>query len=528
MHIKNSTRLAMTVGGGLITALPWWDFPGILLLVSFIPLLLVEEDVQKKDEGLPAVLFYSFGFFITWNIIVTWWLARIHLIGGISVILLNSALMSLVFMLYSAIKKGTGSGAGILVILWTGFEYLHHSGDLSWPWLSLGNGLAVNAAAVQWYEYTGMTGGTLWVLLVNVMLLAVVKPGFWHGKGKQATVFGVILPVILIALPYAVSLHIYRTWDPAAGRYSFLILQPVADPYGDKFSGRTNEQRLDQLLELARKNIYPGIDFIVTPETSVDSIWITDPGNEILGRFREFSSEYPGTGLIVGATTFSSVGCGEQSFTTRINESGELYEVQNSVVYFERGEYSGVYHKHHLANGVEQVPFQEFFSFLRWFSVDLEGVSGSMKAGPGAEVLVWPHHDSITMASLICFESSYGNYAAGMVVRGAEIIVVLSNDGWFRDTGAYRQHLRLSRIRAVETRRDIVRAANTGISCHITSRGDITGSLGWWEQGAVVVHAAANNEKTFYVRSGDFTGRAALFFSFLLILNLAVRKLHLK
>ena len=146
----------------------------MFLLVCFVPLFLVEDDLENYGEGSLSTLPFSFVFFLIWNIIVTWWIARIHLAGGLSVIILNAAIMSLVFFIYSAIKKNSGGGVAIFLILWTAFEFLHHRGDLSWPWLSLGNGLAGDIRIIQWYEYTGMPGGTVWVLLSNIMIYVVI------------------------------------------------------------------------------------------------------------------------------------------------------------------------------------------------------------------------------------------------------------------------------------------------------------------------------------------------------------------
>jgi apolipoprotein N-acyltransferase len=112
-----------------------------------------------------------------------------------------------------------------------------------------------------------------------------------------------------------------------------------------------------------------------------------------------------------------------------------------------------------------------------------------------------------------------------MALKGANILLVMSNDGWFKDTGAHLQHLRLSQIRAIETRRSIVRAANTGISGHISQRGEIVGLLGWWEEGTLYVEVACNHRITFFSLFGDYIGRTALFFSTLALLNLFVRSL---
>ncbi len=512
----------LAVSGGLLAALPWWGAPSVLLLICFVPLLFIEEELQKEGGHLFSVLPVSFIFFFSWNLAVTWWIARIHFIGGMSVIILNAAIMSLVFMLYAAIKKGTGAGAAVFVILWAGFEFLHHRGDLSWPWLSLGNGLAGDIRMVQWYEYTGMAGGTIWVLLVNVMLFELIKHGHRYIRFRSLVIRSALFLFILV-VPPSVSLYMYNSYKPNDNPVSFLVLQPVMDPYGDKFSG--NSRRLDQLLFMAESNMHMEPDYIVAPETSVDSIWITDGDNEIIFRMGEFMERYPGTGMVIGATTFSKVSRHEKSVTTRVDAQGRFYEVQNSALYFDSGKLSGVYHKHYLANGVEQVPFQEILGLPGRLSLDMGGVSGSMKPGSGPEVFRSQlNDDAPVLGTLICFESSYGEYAAGMVRKGAELIIVISNDGWFKNTGAYRQHLRLSRLRAIETRRDVVRSANTGISAHISSRGDIAGSLGWWEEGALFIRPSLNSKVTFYARTGDFLGRTAVFFSLLMVLNLAAKK----
>lgn len=519
---KMNSRLkwALPVSGGILAALPWWGAPGILLMVAFALLFLTEERLQREGEPVLSLLPQGFTFFLLWNLIATWWIARIHFLGGMSVIVLNAVLMSLVFLLYSGIKRRTGTGPVVFVLLWTGFEFIHHRGDLSWPWLTLGNGLASDIRLVQWYEFTGPAGGSLWVLLCSAMLFSIIKHYCYGGSGAHYLRIPVFL--VLLAFPAAISLYSWYTFVEEDADTGFLILQPGLDPYGKKFSGISNHDRLGQLLDLATENMDERVNYVVSPETSVDSLWITDPENPLAGEVYRFADEYPEVVILLGATTFSSVGKPEQTFTTREHEDGSLFEIQNSVLLFHSGTPLQAYHKHYLANGVEQLPFQDIFGFIRRFSLDLGGVSGSMKRGDGAGVFRSPAEDSLVTGTLICFESAYGEYAARMAGMGAEVLVVVSNDGWFKNTGAYRQHLRLSQIRAVETRRYLVRAANTGVSCLVSPRGVITASLGWWEEGALFVSAGRSSEPTFYAARGDYIGRTAIFFSILLILNYLV------
>ena len=520
----------MTVTGAAMASLPWWSPAWPFLLVCFIPLLLVEQDLRNEGGGTLSVLPFAFGFFLLWNLLVTWWMARIHFAGGMTVIILNAMVMSAVFLLFSAVRRTTGGGAAVFVILWTAFEFLHHRGDLSWPWLSLGNGLAGSPSIIQWYEYTGMTGGSLWVLMVNAMLFAGIAGYHRFALRKKAILVSALVSATTIILPLAVSLIMYKNYNGSEGipeRKSFLVLQPVIDPYAGNSGGISNMQRLDQLLGMAAEATGPDIDIIVTPETSVDSVWLDDPGDGIILGISEFMNLYNPAIVIAGATTFHHVPPAGKSVTTRQDNLGRHYEVQNSALYFLSGKFQEAYHKYYLANGVEQVPFGRLSGVLERLTVDLGGVSGSLKPGEGASVfspLSDKHGKYPVLGTLICFESSYGEYAGQMVGKGAEILLVISNDGWFKNTGAYRQHLRMSVIRAVETRRDIVRSANAGVSCHISGRGDITARLDWWQEGALIVRPAANDKITFFVRSGDYTGRAALFFSFLVVLNFIVRR----
>ncbi len=508
----------LAVSGGILAAIPWWTGLWFLLPVCFVPLLIIEDDTAGNNADFSELFNFSFIFFFTWNFFATWWIARINIPGGMTVIILNSLLMSLVFLLYGAIKRGTGANPVILVLLWAAFEYLHHKGDLSWPWLSLGNGLAGDIRIVQWYEYTGMQGGGIWVMLVNVLFFAGIRHYIIHGINRLF-LYRLLLTIMVVLIPVTASIKIYDSMDEDGGKANFLIVQSALDPYGDKFS-LSNSGRLDMILKLTAQGMDERVDYIVTPETSVDSIQIADADDEFIQRIKEFMEQFPGAGLVLGATTFSpATFSGNNSFTVRTDEAGRAFEVQNSALFFTSGTYQWAYHKYYLANGVEQVPFEKVFGFLGGLSLNMGGVSGSLKPGPGPGVFSSSVADSLVLGTLICFESSYGEYAARMTRKGAEIILVITNDGWFKNTGAYRQHLRLSRIRAIETRRDIVRAANTGISCHITRKGDIAASLDPWETDFLPVRPSVNRELTFYSRTGDYIGRIALFFSVLMVLN---------
>ena len=124
---------------------------------------------------------------------------------------------------------------------------------------------------------------------------------------------------------------------------------------------------------------------------------------------------------------------------------------------------------------------------------------------------------SIPLGCIICYESIYGEFCTGYVKAGAKALAVITNDAWWGNTPGYRQHLSYASLRAIETRRDIARCANTGISGFINQRGEISGESTWWEQEVLGGQVNLNSEETFFVRNGDIPGRICCFVALLLL-----------
>ena len=107
-------------------------------------------------------------------------------------------------------------------------------------------------------------------------------------------------------------------------------------------------------------------------------------------------------------------------------------------------------------------------------------------------------------APIICFESVFGEFVTKYVANGAEFLCIITNDGWWKNTYGYKQHLSYASLRAIETRRCVARAANTGISCFINKRGEIIKSSDWWKPTILRGTIYTNKSFTTYVKYGDF------------------------
>ena len=160
---------AFSVISGLLL---WGGWPEVgfapLLFFALVPLLLIDADLIHRESRHSGIKFFGYSFLsmLIWNTATTWWIYNSTAEGGIFALLFNTTLMSLVLFFFHRIRKVFGPVPGYtsFVFFWIAFEYLHLRWDFSWPWLNLGNGFASEVTWIQWYEYTGTLGGTLWML----------------------------------------------------------------------------------------------------------------------------------------------------------------------------------------------------------------------------------------------------------------------------------------------------------------------------------------------------------------------------
>jgi apolipoprotein N-acyltransferase len=151
---------------------------------------------------------------------------------------------------------------------------------------------------------------------------------------------------------------------------------------------------------------------------------------------------------------------------------------------------------------------------LKKFAIDLGGTVGTLKRENKVSLL---EHEGYKVAPMICYESVFGAYVADFVKNGADLIFVITNDGWGGDTPGLRHHSESSKLRAIENRRDVARSANTGISGFINQRGDVVKCTNYWKADALSNTMKANDKLTFYTKHGDYLYRAASFVALLVL-----------
>lgn len=521
--MKNSLKkIALSLSTAVLFYLAWPPRDLFFLaFVALVPLFILEEQTRGKKGYYPLIFLGLFAF----NVLNTWWVWYASDIGSIFMLFANTALMSLPFVLYRKAQRNFGTNKALFAFIcyWLAFEYLHLNWELTWPWLSLGNVFAKHNSVVQWYEYTGMLGGSLWVLIVNVLIYKLI-----HFKdSRQVYQLSAVL-LLPIGISWLIGLR-YLDY-PVKGQFlpEVLIVQPNIDPY-EKFNSGMEIQSTVNMLNLVEPYISDKTSYIILPETAIVEYIDEDYANsfESLKIIRTFLSKHPGLHFISGASTYNFYDQGEKiQPTARTDYEGRKYESYNTSLEIDSLGIVNKYHKSKLVPGVEKMPYPKIFGFLEKWSIDLGGVSGSL--GSDDSVTVFKAGDKPDLAPLICYESVFPGFVREFVHKGANIILVMTNDGWWEDTDGYKQHLYYACLRAIENRREVLRAANTGISCHINRHGKIMQRTKWWEADVLIVNVRSYDNITFYTKYGDYIGRFASFFAVALALGAFVKSKTIK
>ena len=509
-----------------------WPVNGVtpLIFISLIPLLYIEDVISKDNYGKKnlRLFFYSYLAFLTWNISTTWWIVYTTLPGAIFANVVNSSFYSIIFLLYSRVKRRVDYKAGslFLITFWIAFEKFHLNWEFSWPWLNLGNVFSERIDWIQWYEYTGVFGGSLWVLCANFLLFNLLRK-YSSFKDKRRFYIRIIPRILLISIPIFISLLVIPNLNKGE-EFKVLITQPKIDPWESKYG--TSKNNLDYFKifkdltnEELRANEY---DFVFTPETyfsegygeNVDYFGYTKLHDSLYNYLNQFQN----TNLISGIQFYKLY----QNQKEKPTNSADLVRDNIWVDYFNSSinisankgfEYN---HKSKLVVGSEYMPFKSFLEpIIGTVMIDLGGTIRSMGTQHDSERKVFNHSKKdLRTIPIVCYETIDGEYVANYVDLGANFISIITNDAWWRDTPGHRHLLSYARLRAIENRRYIIRSANSGVSTIINELGEYDNILPYDEKGILSGSAYTIDKRTFYSKNGDYIARISILLSVLLLL----------
>jgi apolipoprotein N-acyltransferase len=443
--------------------------------------------------------------------------------------------MCIPWMGFYNIRKRFGATIGFisLIVFWLTFEWIHLNWELSWPWLTLGNVFATHPGWVQWYEYTGTSGGTLWVLLINIsvfQLLQKVQNAKRETQGQSTpihhspfTIHNLVWLVADMILPFLVSYLIINSFQPQTTNNkpqtkNIVLVQPNIDPWDEKFAAGKEEAELRKLIQLSESQIDSNTALVVWPETAVPVEMNEDSikTNYFIQPAWDFLKKHPAINLLTGVEGFRVFD--EQNKTSnseKIPNTNKYFERYNSAVLMDSDNFQ-IYHKSKLVPGAEILPWPLKF-MGSWFE-EFGGTAGGYIKQDERTVFK-TYNNSYKIAPAVCYESVYGEFMSKYIHNGANVIIIITNDGWWRNTSGYKQHENYARLRAIETRCWITRSANTGVTCFIDPYGELINPQPYNTVASIKLDVPISKAgETFYVKYGDIISKVAMIFAILLVL----------
>ncbi|HMG16493.1 MAG TPA: apolipoprotein N-acyltransferase, partial [Saprospiraceae bacterium] len=471
--------LQLSLAGGLILSLGFPPMPTTpLMLLGFAPWLILEDLISENGTVIrKATLFkYMYTGFLFWNILTTFWVTNSAFMAGIVAITLNSLFMSVPFLLFHITKVKLGKSLGYIsfIVFWLSFEYNHLNWEISWPWLTLGNGLSQYPSLIQWYEYSGVAGGSLLILLANLVSFFVWKS--WRARKKRLAKTLLVLNLMIWIIPSFLSLNIWSNYKEKGISKDFVVIQPNWEPHYEKFEVPEKTQ-LKRFIDLSHSALDSTVDYLIFPETSFESVNANslESDRNLLWMIR-MVNDYPKLNLITGIGSYRVFKSDEErpkAIREKILSSGDtlFLDYQNAAIQISSHDDTiQFYNKSKLVPGAEFLPYKNLLFFFKPLVDKLGGTIFGYTAQAERSCFL---SNGTNIAPVICYESVYGEYCTGYVKEGANAFCIVTNDGWWDDTPGFRQHLKIGALRAIETRKPIARSANTGCSAFINQRGEI-------------------------------------------------------
>lgn len=468
---------------------------------------------------------------LIFNEITLYWISGWHSddtflkIGGVATVIVHSLFMLIPLMVtYGVSRINKAAAIFSFPFIWVGYEYLDNIWQFAFPWLELGNTETYNLIRIQIAEITGVHGLSFMICAVSVLLYYTYYRIFsksWKPSSPKAVMM-LIAALIIFLLPNFYGSYRLNSVDNT-GYYDLsdtskvvntAVVQTNTDPF--KKWGGDHNQLLDTYISSLNEGLKFSPDMLILHETSTPYYFLDDYNMLKTKRFFDLADS-SGKYIFMGIPHryyYKDTDEIPSDYRTTI-ESKRKFDVFNSAILIEpHKHYSSfkIHKKVKLVPFSERIPYQEKVPFLKkWFTWGV-GISGWQI---GREQTVFELKDSVKglntkFAGLICYESVFSEFVSEFVKKGAEYIIIVTNDGWWGDNSGPEQHNQYAVLRAVENRKWIVRCAQTGVSCFIDPLGNTYDKIPYWQTGVIDRNIISNNEITFYTANGDITGKAGV------------------
>ncbi|MBN1355623.1 apolipoprotein N-acyltransferase [bacterium] len=504
---RDAKRFVLPLTGGLLTAAAFPDTGFYWLAwMALVPVLASVENAEPRSAFFRGWLFGFSGFLFNLA-----WVRRTMIdYGGIPLWLSLVFLGLLAFYcgFYPAvalwfalqIRRAMGwSWLAVLPIVWVAAEYIRAHLLTGFPWNSLGQSQYLCMPLLQNADWGSFYGISLILVAGNAALYRLITPGPAGSRWVEASVTAAL---ILAAFGYGYL----RMGRDVVRSVRVAIIQGNVDQHM-KWNGNNREQVLDRHMSLTETILSTNPDLIIWPEAA-------------LTFYYRHAWQYPSeAGSSLGERMDSLIRKAGVPFVVGTLDKIDR-RIFNSACMIHPGGLTEYYHKTHLVPFGEYVPLPKLLFFVNRL---VESGIGTFDTGDSLKPLEF---EKGSLGITICYENIFPHLVRHIVQQGADIICNLTNDAWFGRTSAAEQHFSASVFRAVENRRPVIRAANTGISGAVDTHGNILARSPLFEPAALSVDICPGTVQTVYTRWGDFVAGFCLLFSGILGIILSLRRIR--
>lgn len=456
-------------------------------LIYFSPLLLLYalEDISPREA-------FSIGYIwgLVFNLSILYGVFWATIPGTFGMLAIISLLPAFNCALYRFVAtKSRFLSYIIWPLVWVAWDYLRTLSELNFPWGDYGYTQSYYLAMIQLAEVFGVYGISLMVHIVNVLFFISLKSNVATAKRRIAFVLAVFMPFVFLVYGW------FRL--PAETEDGTL---EVAIAQGNitrdiKWENGGGEHSHDVFSRMTRLAADQGVELVIWPETATPFYLLHEPN-----KLRRVKNLVDSTNirLLTGTPQYERVGQNEYIY---FNAAVMISPREDSI---------SVYEKIKLVPFSERIPFSGRFKKLK----DIHLGQADFSSGRYMTIFSF---DGIKYATVICFESVFPGYCAEFCRKGAQLLVVITNDMWFGPSSLPYQHAQMSIFRAVENRVPLVRCANTGISMFVDRWGKVYGRTEIFEKKLVIDNITPEQSTSIYNRWGDFLPHGCVFGTILII-----------
>lgn len=481
---------------GLLLLLGWPPigiFPA--LFVGLVPLFLAFDEIEQISRGKYVAVFMAnfIGHFF-WIAYSLKWLQVTSPQSYLTAITLVSLSLSLAMvpLVWISRKYGKNMRFVFFAAAWLSVEFLNQNWLLGAPYFTLGNGFGMYPRLIQHYEFIGVEGGTVWLLLCNFFLYQTII----SFRQQKALVKNAILFAVVTLVPILFSVLLYS--DGSGGDKKLVsVLHTFMDPNKAEYT-QAPELMTDSLFRMSLPAFEKQTHLMVWPEVAINNLgWLMDISQE-----RAFSAiykrleKYPNTTVCTGGYGFSLDKAGKENPYASYDSINKYYYVTHnialSVTY---GERSPIRSKENFVPFQERIPMLEEFPFMASFA-DIVGSNAKITYFPKG-VEVHKTKTGITYTPVLCYESVFPLNMSNKA-REVDLISISANENWNKDLSGSVQYLYNNVGMAIQSRIPLAKSSNSGISCIIDKYGNVLEQRKGRNIGLIMKEVELGNGPTVY------------------------------